>query len=187
MMLQTKEIKIFFKIWLELLAFVNDRYDLIKNFGHPKTAVGLNLENVGKIKTKLWEDVGIIDEYIDSAWDLPREEIHILKGWKNKIKGDFFIVRHLKKYSVFMNDGEDRLYGVLGISCPISDMISSNVLPVMVKAVLLPFKNQIIYDGLLSIYNIQIGPNIRKNMGKTYTEIKGKKGIINNLIASSQL
>jgi hypothetical protein len=76
-MLQPKETSTFFKNWLGVLAFVNDRHNLEKDFGHPKKPLGIKLETIVTIKTKLWEDVGIIDEYIDSVWDLQRDEIQI--------------------------------------------------------------------------------------------------------------
>ena len=102
MKLQQKEIVIFFNNWLRLLAFVNDKYKLVKKFGHPESTVGVHLEDVITLKTKLWENAGIIDEYIDSVWDLPRSDIQLLKGWKKKIEGKFIVVKYLKKYSVFI-------------------------------------------------------------------------------------
>jgi len=63
MNLQPKEIKTFFTNWLGLLAFVNDKYNLVKGFGHPKSPKGLNFEFTITIKTKLWENTDVIDEY----------------------------------------------------------------------------------------------------------------------------
>jgi len=160
------------------LAFVNDKYKLVRDFGHPKSPVGIQLQDISKLKTKLWENAGIIDEYIDSVWDMPRSDIQLLKGWKNKIEGNFIIVRYLKNYSVFLDDANNLLYGVIGITNPISELISAEVLPIMVKTVLLPFKDRIIYDSLLHVYNIQIGPNMRRGIKERYSEIKAKNGII---------
>ena len=181
MYLQPKEAKKFFKIWLGLLAFVNDKYKLVKDFGHPKDSTKTKIKPVFEIKTKLWENTGIIDEYIDSVWDLPREEIKILKGWKSKIEGTFIIVRHLKKYSVFLDGKKELLYGVLGITYPISRMYPNNTLPKMVETVLLPFNNQIIYDGMFCSYNFHFGPNMRKDLKDLYMEIKKERGIISTL------
>jgi hypothetical protein len=97
--LQQKEKIIFFNNWLRLLAFVNDKYKLVSDFGHPESPVGIQLQDIVKLKIKLWENAGIIDEYIDSVWDMPLSDIQLLKGWKNKIEGDFIIVRHLRNYS----------------------------------------------------------------------------------------
>jgi hypothetical protein len=182
MMLQLEEAKTFFRSWLGLLAFVNDRHKLVKNFGHPKSPLKTDPENVLKIKTELWKNVGIIDEYIDSIWDLPGGDIKILKSWKNRIEGTFIIVRHLKKYSVLMNDANNLLlYGVIGISCPISDMIPADMFPVAVETTLIPFGDRIIYDSLFSMHNIKFGPNMRRDYREMYSKIKEKKGIISTL------
>ena len=175
-----EERKIFFKNWLGLLAFVNEKHRLIRNFGHPKKPFGLKQEDITKIKTKLWENAELIDEYIGSI-DLPEEDKHILGGWKNNIPGHFMVITHLKKYSVFMNDKEDMLYGVIGISSPISEMLPLDMLPMMIQTTLLPFKGRIIYDSLFSVYNVHIGPNMKKNSKASYSEIKEQKGIVSTL------
>ena len=126
MVLEPKERATFFSNWLGLFAFVNDKHKLVKGFGHPKKPVGIKAETLMKLRTKLWKNTRIIDEYIDSVWDLSRDDIQILKGWKKKKKGTFILMRHLKKYSVFLDEG-DSLYGVIGISVPISGMIPGTV------------------------------------------------------------
>jgi len=179
--LQQQEKTIFFNNWLRLLAFVNDKYKLAENFGHPESPVGIQLEDIVKLKTKLWENTGIIDEYIDSVWDLPRSDIQLLKGWKHKIEGNFIIVKHLRNYSVFLDDTNNLLYGVLGITDSISEAIPAEELPKMVKTVLIPFKDRIIYDSIFHVYNIQFGHNMRRDCKERYSEIKAEKGIISTL------
>ena len=181
MKLQQQEKTIFFNNWLGLLAFVNDKYKLIEDFGHPESPVGIQLQDIVKLKTKLWENAETIDEYIDSVWDMPRSDIQLLKGWKNKIEGNFIIVRHLKNYSVFLNNANNLLYGVIGITDSISEIISAEVLPIMVKTVLLPFKDRIIYDSMFHVYNVHAGPNMRRGINEQYSEIKAKSGIISTL------
>jgi hypothetical protein len=182
MTLQPEERQAFFRNWLGLLAFVNDRHNLIKNFGHPKSPVGISPDAVTKLKTKLWKNVGIIDEYIESVWDLPKNDIQILKGWKKKIYGTFIIVRHLKKYSVFMNEKNTLLYGVIGITGSIAEMMSADMLPMPVETALIPFGDHIIYDSTFNMYNVQFGSNMRRGFKEQYSELKQKKGIICTLI-----
>ena len=76
---------------------------------------------------------------------------------------------------------EKTLYGILGISCPISDMVPKETLPFMVETVLLPFKGVIIYDSVFIHNNITIGPNMRKSFNKAYSELKKVKGIVTGL------
>ena len=72
-------------------------------------------------------------------------------------------MRHLKKGSIFISR-DDQVYVVHGIQDPLEEVIPSYALPQMVEAVLLPFKGMIIYDGLLSGYNVHFGSGIRSNL-----------------------
>jgi hypothetical protein len=172
-----QEIDLFFNIWLGLLAYVNDKHGISKGFGHPQKPEGLNQKTVAKLEDKLWEHTGVIDEYIDSVWDMPNEHIQILRGWKKGIAGTFLVLKHLKKYSVFLDDENRVLYGVKGINNPISDVLNRPT-PIMTKTMLLPFGEQIIYDSLLYTQNISFGSNIRRELNEMYSEIKQEKGII---------
>jgi superfamily II DNA/RNA helicase len=51
----------------------------------------------------------------------------------------------------------------------------------MVEAVLLPFKGQIVYDGLLSGYRVHFGGGIRSDINHTYIIAKHKKRVISTL------
>jgi len=176
MVLSQDETKLFFGIWLRLLAFINEKYQISSEFGRPKIPAGINPTDILPIRDKLWEDDSLIDEYIESRWDIPRNETLILKGWKARKHGKYFILKHLKKYSVFL-DENDNLFGVVGISGPISEMFPAEVLPLMVNAVLLPFADKIIYDSLLMPYNVHFGGGIRKELADTYRTVKNERGI----------
>lgn len=68
-----------------------------------------------------------------------------------------------------------------GILDPLDEVLPSYVLPQMVQAVLLPFKGKIIYDGLLSGYNVHFGGGIRSNLNRIYTIAKQRERIITSL------
>jgi hypothetical protein len=181
MVLLPNETKLFFDNFFGILSYLNDKYNLVEDFGHPQNPSNVGIKDIQLLKDKLWNDVGIIDEYIDSIWDMPKENIEILKGWKKKISGRYVIVRHLKKYSVFLNEKNNSLYSVLGITNSIDDMIYGRTLPVLVEAVLLPFRNQIIHDSVLQMYNISFGSNFRRDLNERYMKIKKEKGIITTI------
>jgi len=77
--------------------------------------------------------------------------------------------------------GNGGLYGVVGIACTIKEMFPSFALPRYSKAVLLPFEGKIIYDSLLTTYNITYGSNMRKSFNEEYRELKNKAGVITTL------
>jgi hypothetical protein len=174
----------FFEIWLGLLSFVNDKYALVKKFGHPKKPAGLDKDNIVTLKRKLWETPGVIDEYIDSVWDMPNKTVNTLRGWKNPVAGDFFIVRFLKNYTVFLPAKGKILYGVKGITNPIDEVLSPELsLPVYVRTVLLPFAGVIIYDSIFFTHPVHFGSSMSREINETYSEIKKEKGILTRLDA----
>ena len=76
-------------------------------------------------------------------------------------------------------------YGVLALSLPF-DVLIERPLPIMVQAVLLPYKDKIIYDGLFTTYNISFGPGIRHSLNESFKEAKERHGIVTSLPMSDQ-
>jgi hypothetical protein len=67
-----------------------------------------------------------------------------------------------------MDDINNLLYGVIGITDSISESIPDEVLPIVVKTVLLPFKDRIIYDSIFHVHNAQFGHNMRRGYKEQY-------------------
>jgi hypothetical protein len=186
MYLSAEEAKHFFKLWLGLLSYVNQKYRVEPEIPEMKSPKGLDIQKIGNIRNKLWEEesVGknsVIDEYIKSNKTLIECEIRAINDWKNRISNEFIIVRHQKNGSVFMNtDKPMNLYCVIGISNPISEIIPQDFLPIYTKATLIPFEGKIIYDSVLQPSNIVIGNNMSWEIREECREIKKKQGIITN-------
>jgi len=71
-------------------------------------------------------------------------------------------------------------YGVVALSQPFEELISPN-LPVLVQTILLPFRDKIVYDGILNSFNISFGPGIRRGLNKSFKEAKERQGIVTSL------
>lgn len=130
----------------------------------------------------LYDSPDLIGRFLqENPFRLSREDLDIVGSWKHFVKDNFFVSRHLKKYSVFLaaND-EPKAYGVLGISDEIEDLLGSRT-PWYVEAVLLPFKDWIVYDGLLGISNITFGGGFRRSIDDSYMKAKTRYGIITSL------
>jgi hypothetical protein len=112
---------------------------------------------------------------------LPPEDLALVASWQYRVEGNFFIVRHLKKYTVFLTErSPSHAYGVLGLVSTIEEIVGPTV-PIYVKAVLLPFEDQIIYDSLLEPYSIYFGAGIRGDLNETYRNVQEREGIITTL------
>jgi len=183
MYLSEDEAQIFYKLWLSLLDYTNNKYKLNPQLKKLVSAKSINPQDLIPIKNKLWEDKNLIDEYLNMYCDLHSDdEIEIIKGFKRNIPGTYIIFKHLKKYTVFMSTQDDiKSYGVIGISNPIDLLFSSSMLPVYVDAVLLPFRGKIIYDSLIIPYNISLGSGIKKGLNQDYRESKEKYGTITTI------
>ncbi|SFV60457.1 hypothetical protein MNB_SV-12-364 [hydrothermal vent metagenome] len=120
----------------------------------------------------------ILDKFVEKYRDdLTQDDIEIVLSWKEQIKGAFFIVKQLKKYAKLLiaKDGENRAYGVYALNDSFDELFD---IPTWIDTVLLPFKDKIIYDGLILARNIHFGKNIRKNLNDDLGEAEAKYGLI---------
>jgi hypothetical protein len=184
MYLGEQDARVFYKSWLGLLEFTNQRYQIYPGLTEMVNAEMLNPQEVLQIRNKLWEDETILEEYLQQYGKaLTIREFELIKSWKNKVLGRFILLKYLKKYSVFMQeDMGGKLFGVLGIHNPIEDMFPPARLPIYVDAVLMPFEGKIIYDSLLVPYNLHFGSGIKRRFNEDYRSIKERSGIITTLI-----
>jgi hypothetical protein len=173
--------KLFFELMWKLQYYVNQKNGFHKNITSFDVYANLPTEKKLKARDALWEHPELIEAYAQENPDsLPPEELDIVQKWKGFIKGSFFLLRHLKKGSIFIGES-DQVYSVHGIQDALEDVIPAYALPEMFLAILLPFKGQIIYDGLLQGYSIHIGGGIRSNLNHTYAVAKQKDRIITTL------
>lgn len=173
------ECRLFYETWYGLMGFVNERKNVIKAKIRPQYPNPVNDMMVHKVREVMWENPELIDEYI-SETELPQEKIDILKLWRtNHKKGMFLLFEYQPEYAVAIasdEKGEDRLYGIKGISNSIANTLQRD-LPVMFQTVLLPFMGKIIYDSFLSTMSIGFGAGVRASFRETYDKAK-KHGII---------
>jgi hypothetical protein len=104
----------------------------------------------------------------------------IVHKWKGFISGTFQIFRYLKGYTIFIGEGS-AVYAVLSIYEPFQDVLHGHPTPINVEAVLLPFKGHIVYDGMLKMYPIFWGKNVRAELNDTYMSANQNGRIITTL------
>ena len=172
----------FYRIWLALLHYVNDQQQLVPAFPATEEEASLPLSDEMQLRNALWADDALREHFITvNPAGLPASDLAVVASWQYRCAGSFYIVRSLKKYTVFLSeDSPQRAYGVLGLSHPIEEMVRLP-LPVYVQAVLLPFEDQIIYDGLLQSYAVVFGPGIRARLNEEYRNAREREGVITML------
>ena len=181
MKLKREDTDLFYKLNWSLLFYVNQKYSVIKDLKEP-ILKDENPRKIVELNEILYSNTEHIDSFVlENPFNFDNEELDIIKGWKKHLKGKFLIVAHLKKYSVFMTpDKESIVYGVLGLYDEIEDIVPLFI-PSYVNTILLPFKGQIIYNGFIMSYNINIVGNMKRGIQDEYQQAKRKFGIITSL------
>ena len=179
MKLNHEDAKLFYQLWLPLLNYVNNNYHILVD-EIDFTSGKIDPQDAAEVAHFLWERTGIIDDYLEQT-DLSEEHTEILKSWKRCVSGKFIIERHLKKGSVFISTDDNSVYMVSGIIDSWEEMLRNAPIPTLLDATLLPFKNVIISDGLVSVVPIMFGSNSRADFKEIYMDAK-KNGKIKTSI-----
>jgi hypothetical protein len=183
MILDPDDSEQFFKLHKALMLFVNQRLKIVKPPAKSeKVIVALTPDDRLKVRDALVEHLDLIDAFVgENPYKLEPDELGIVRSWKDLVAGEFYVLRFLKKYTVFLTAKEPTVaFGVVALSEPFEDVIVQE-LPFLCKTALLPFQGRIVYDGVLSGYNLIIGSNIRRELNDTYNDAKMRHGIVTSL------
>ena len=177
MILSPADSERYYRIWWPLLSLVNTRANLVSDFPKNPKKSGISPEVAFKVRDALWGSPEYLNEFIEAnPAKLNKADLAVAASWSRRVSGNFIIMKHLKKHSIFLLDSEKpSAFGVLGLMSPI-DEVTPYSPPFMVQAVLLPFEGKIIYDGLLLPYSVSFGGNIRRGFSqrlRTATELGG--------------
>ena len=171
MILERKDTDLFYSLWFPLLDFANSRYQICPGIGAIEFGKSVDMRDAKTIANHIWGHTEVIDEYLSEA-ALPAEHCEIVIGWKKCRPGKYILERHLKKGSVFISADTAQVYMVLGLYSTWEEMFGYRPLPVMLEAVLLPFRDKIITDGLVIPYNIVFGRGAAADFKDAYMNAK---------------
>jgi hypothetical protein len=106
MNLASDDAQLFFKLFLALLAYTNRQRQVVENVAtvgdiHKLGKAGT--ASIMKIRDALYADSQLLVRFIEENPDhfMP-EELDIVASWKQRVSGEFYLMRYLKKYAVFM-------------------------------------------------------------------------------------
>jgi hypothetical protein len=185
MILQPNETERFYRIWFAMLSYANRRLKLVRDLPESPRDGSIDVQDAYKVATAIWADDALRHSFIEeNPAGLPAEDLALARSWDQRVAGDFYIFRYLKKYTVLIDQSEQaRVYGVLGLVSPIEDVVPTP-LPVLTRMTLLPFEGRITYDGLLAPYNVYFGSGIRGNLNDIYRLANERGAIITSLEVS---
>lgn len=183
MKLSVADADLFFKLMWSLQHYVNDQRHIFANVGSVEEYLRLPQSDKIQVRDALWEHPELIDAYVDENPDgFSENQRDMVRKWKRFVAGTFQIVRLLKKHAIFIGK-DSKVYGVLALDDRLDAMLLGRPLPIMVHAVLLPFKGKIVYDGLLRCYNVHFGGGVRAALKEEYLAAKKQGRIITTLEA----
>lgn len=185
MLLSIDDACLFFKLHRALMFFVNDRRGVLPDkLSSPEEFSTQAPEARHKVRDALTDNVDLIESFVDqNPFGFSEEEIDLVLSWRHLVAGSFFIYRELQRHTVFLVAGEQPIaYGVVALTQSFEELIGPN-LPVMTKTVLLPFRDKIIYDGLLAGPGVSLsfGSGIRRMFKESYDRAKDRYGIVTSL------
>ncbi len=186
MQLTPQDVALFFKLQRSLFCYVNQQLQVIPGeYPTPDDGLRMAAELRVQLRKALTANMHLIDDFVkENPYHLPPDELDIVRSWNHLVAGKFYILRLLQKHAIFFTGGKDSFaYGVLALSQPFEELIGSR-LPILTETHLLPFREAIVYDGLLCSYSIFFGPGIRSSLNEGFKEAKQKHGIITSLPVS---
>lgn len=137
-----------------------------------------------EIREYWYENPQLVDQFIAQRGnDLTEEQKNILLSWKHAIHGQFICLKYYKNYAIFGSAKEDstQYYAVLGIFDDFNELLPFDP-PYLINVGIMPYKNVIIWDGLIQHYPVIMGSNIKKSFNDEYQKCKREKKIITNLL-----
>ncbi len=185
MKLSASDVTLYYKLMWPLLFYVNQKFNILPDVDSAEAyAEKYDFEEKLPVRNALFEHIELIDAFIgENPAQLTKDELSIVRSWKNFVAGDFYIDRFLKKGAIFITAGEpSRVYVVLGLTDSLKDFFQHYQRPpILTKTVLLPFKGRIIYDGIFQFYNVLFGGGIKGNLKEIYMAAKQNQRIIETL------
>ena len=175
MTLDTENAKLFFKLFLPILDYVNLKCHVLENnekFMEKWTlSQGINIQSALKNAHKLWSDDTLIDDYLARA-QFSDENRNIVSSWKKHISGKFILERNLKKSSIFINLDDEKVYLVKGLNSTWNEMLDGMPPPVLLNVTLLPWKDVIISDRLVTLTPVYFGKGYSTEFKEIYMNAK---------------
>ena len=121
--LEREEAVLFFRLWIPLLDYVNQRREIFPDLGKIERPTDIDIESAFEISEILWQEPELIDEFLRDT-ELSDEDREIISEWKKFVSGRFVIERHLKKGAIFISVETGRVFLVKGINLCSSGLFS---------------------------------------------------------------
>lgn len=153
MLLDPLDVCVFYHLHAELLMFVNRRLRALPDIlSIQEEFYDLPISD-RRVLIQAWlANLDLTDVFIEeNPADLIKEELDIVRGWRHPLMDRFYVLRDRKPRTIFLQLSDPAIaYGVIGLAHSFEQLIGPHF-PVLIRTVLLPYRGEIIYDGVLDI------------------------------------
>lgn len=113
-----------------------------------------------RLKLRLYwqENSHIIEDFLAQQKVMSEDDIQTIRAWKKSSRESYIISRHYEEYSTFIPVGQNKVFGVLALTEDFFEVLPQEP-PVLVETSLLPYKGQIVWDGLVALSPLVFGSN----------------------------
>ncbi len=138
-----------------------------------------------RCRDAIYEPTLLIGRFLDENEDLLSAQAQdTLTSWERcYVMGTFAVLRHMKKHSIFVSTlGPPKAYAVLGLTEELSAMVPKEIVPALVKTVLLPYEGVIVCDGLiLAAGHVRLDAETKREVSEQYKVIQKAGELITTL------
>ncbi len=182
MKLSTEDLNLFFKLHPSFLFYCNSRLGTMPGIDSIDQFMNLSFHNKNEIRNASREHPELLSDFVkENPFDFNNVELAIIKSWHYAVDGSFYLLRFEADHALFLDTGTSpKVYGVVSLNNDFKNILGEN-LPIYVKTVLLPFKNQIIYDGFIFTYPVTFDEEIRQEMEADLENWLTRHGVITQL------
>jgi len=175
----------FLDLYAHLLMYVNDRFDVIEEIETVADLEQHYTDELLPLRNTLYNEstTDLIEDFVDqNPADLSEADLEQVAAWTDFITGEFVVVRYREDDAIFLDWTEPpKAYAVRPARLPFVEVWDESALPVPVSSVvLLPFEDQIVYDGWIGVKNIIFGGSLSTDIDDEYEEAKHRFGIIDS-------
>ncbi len=180
MHLSPKDGAFFYASWMPLLTWVNDELRVVERFPVPEETRPIDTSLAYKVRSAMWERQDLLDRYVtENPMGATPESLALIGGFRHRVAGTFIALRTLAKGTLFIEESAtERVFQVQGITDPLLFDVD---LPAMVKCVLLPFGNVIVYDTFIERFSLSFGPGARRSFEDGYRRAKASGNVHTSL------
>ena len=181
MRLPASEVERFYRLYFAVLCSANQQLGLAPQVTTIPQIMAMPQEEQYALRQGMYAHREVLATFVQAnPARFSDEDLAIVDSWRHFVQGQFYVLRHLKAYTIFLDAAEvPKAYGVLALHDDLPTMFPR--VPFLIETVLLPFKDRIIYDGQCQYYNIVFGGGITRRLNDSYQQAKAHPGIMTTL------